>query len=83
MSNTKELIIDNRCGGIVKQVRLQLNCTQDELGRKIGLDQPTICRIERRQQMPSETVVRRLAHLAGVSPFQMTGQEPICYAAIW
>lgn len=79
----KELIIDNRCGGIVKQVRLQLNCTQDEFGRKVGLDQPTVCRIERRQQLPTESTLQKIAKLAGVSVYSMTGQEPINYAAIW
>ena len=75
---SKEIIIDNRCGGIVKQVRMQMNCTQDELGKKIGVDQPTMCRIERRQQM-----LHKLAKTVGVSVYQLTGQEPICYAALW
>ena len=79
----KEIIIDNRCGGIVKQVRLQLNCTQEELGKKIGVDQPTMCRIERRQQMPTESMLQKIAKLSGTNVYQLTGQEPICYAAIW
>lgn len=78
----KEVIIDNRCGGIVKQVRLQLNCTQEELGKKIGIDQPTICRIERRQQLPSETMLAKVAKLAGLNMEQMTGRKPINYALI-
>ena len=45
---SREIIVDNvKCGGIVKQVRLQLNCTQEELGKKIGVDQPTMCRLSR------------------------------------
>ena len=78
----KEIIIDDRCGGIVKQVRLQLNCTQQELGKKIGIDQPTICRVERRQQLPSETMLEKVAKLAGLNMEQMTGQKPINYALI-
>ena len=78
----KEVIIDKRAGFIVKQVRLQMNCTQEELGKKIGVDQPTMCRIERRQQMPTEPMLRKIAHLAGVNVYQMTGQEPINYRAI-
>lgn len=80
---SKEIIIDNRCGGIVKQVRLQLRCTQEELGKKIGVDQPTMCQIERRQQMPTEPMLQKIANLAGLNMNQMTGQEPINYAAIW
>lgn len=81
---SKEIIVDNsKCGGIVKQVRLQLNCTQQELGKKIGVDQPTMCRIERRQQMPTEPMLQKIANLAGLNMNQMTGQEPINYAAIW
>lgn len=81
---SKEIIVDNsKCGGIVKQVRLQLGCTQQELGKKIGVDQPTMCRIERRQQMPTEPVLQKIANLAGLNMNQMTGQEPINYAAIW
>ena len=81
---SKEIIVDNsKCGGIVKQVRLQLRCTQEELGKKIGVDQPTMCRIERRQQMPTEPMLKRIANLAGLNMNQMTGQEPINYAAIW
>lgn len=81
---SKEIIVNNsKCGGIVKQVRLQLNCTQAELGKKIGVDQPTMCRIERRQQMPTEPMLRKIANLAGLNMNQMTGQEPINYAAIW
>ena len=81
---SKEIIIDNsKCGGIVKQVRLQLNFTQQELGKKIGIDQPTMCRIERRQQMPTEPMLQKIANLAGLNMNQMTGQEPINYAAIW
>lgn len=81
---SKEIIVDNsKCGGIVKQVRLQLNCTQAELGKKIGVDQPTMCRIERRQQMPTEPMLQKIANLAGLNMNQMTGQEPINYAAIW
>ncbi len=79
----KEVIIDNRCGGIVKQVRLQMRCTQEELGMKIGVDQPTMSKIERRQLMPTEAVLQKIAKLAGVSVYQMTGQDPICYSAIW
>ena len=80
---SKEIIIDNRCGGIVKQVRLQLNCSQQELGKKIGADQRTVCRIERRKQLPTETMLQKIAHLSGTNVYQLTGQEPICYAAIW
>lgn len=81
---SKEIIVDNsKCGGIVKQVRLQLGCTQQELGKKIGVDQPTMCRIERRQQMPTEPMLKKIANLAGLNMNQMTGQEPINYAAIW
>lgn len=81
---SKEIIVDNsKCGGIVKQIRLQLNCTQQELGKKIGVDQPTMCRIERRQQMPTEPMLQKIANLAGLNMNQMTGQEPINYAAIW
>lgn len=81
---SKEIIVDNsKCGGIVKQVRLQLGCTQQELGKKIGVDQPTMCRIERRQQMPTEPMLQKIANLAGLNMNQMTGQEPINYAAIW
>lgn len=81
---SKEIIVDNsKCGGIVKQVRLQLNCTQAELGKKIGVDQPTMCRIERRQQMPTEPMLQKIANLAGLNMNQMTGHEPINYAAIW
>lgn len=81
---SKEIIVDNsKCGGIVKQVRLQLGCTRQELGKKIGVDQPTMCRIERRQQMPTKPVLQKIANLAGLNMNQMTGQEPINYAAIW
>lgn len=81
---SKEIIVDNsKCGGIVKQVGLQLRCTQEELGKKIGVDQPTMCRIERRQQMPTEPMLQKIANLAGLNMNQMTGQEPINYAAIW
>lgn len=81
---SREIYVDNtKCGGIVKQVRLQLNCTQHELGKKIGVDQPTMCRIERRQQMPTESQLQKIAHLAGLSMDQMTGEAPIDYAAIW
>ena len=81
---SKEIIVDNsKCGGIVKQVRLQLRCTQEELGKKIGVDQPTMCRIERRQQMPTDSQLSKIANLAGLNMNQMTGQEPINYAAIW
>lgn len=81
---SKEIIVDNsKCGGIVKQVRLQLRCAQEELGKKIGVDQPTMCRIERRQQMPTEPMLQKIANLAGLNMNQMTGQEPINYAAIW
>lgn len=79
---SKEIIIDDRCGGIVKQVRLQLNCTQEELGKKIGIDQSAICRIERRQQLPSETMLEKVAKLAGLNMEQMTGRKPINYALI-
>lgn len=82
MSSTKELIIGDRCGHIVKQVRLEMNCTQSELSRKIGISPSVLCKIERRDILPKESVVEKLARLAGVSPYQLTGQEPICYAAI-
>lgn len=83
MSKVKELIIDNRCGGIVRQVRLQLNCTQAELGKKIGVNNITMCRIERRHELPTESMLTKLAAVAGCSTYQLTGQEPINYAAIY
>ena len=79
----KELIIDSKCGHIVRQVRLELKCTQSELGRKIGINPSTLCQIERREVLPTESVLEKLARIAGVSPYQLTGQEPICYAALW
>lgn len=79
----KEIVIDNRCGGIVKQVRLQMKCTQAEFGRKIGIDQSTICKIERRQQLPTESLLEKITHICDVTVHQLTGQEPISYAAIW
>ena len=80
MSNeAKELIIGDRTGFIVKQIRLQLNCTQKELGKKIGIDQSTLCQIERRHILPKESTLQKLAHIAGVSVYQLTGQEPINY----
>lgn len=82
MSEAKELIIGDRCGFIVKQVRLQLNYSQSELGKKIGVDRVTMSRIERRNQLPKESTLQKLAHLAGISVYQLTGQEPINYAAI-
>ena len=78
----KEIIIDNKCGGIINTVRMMMNCSQAEFGKKIGLDQPSVCRIERRQVMPNEAVLERIAHLAGVSVYQLTGQEPIDYSRI-
>ena len=83
MSNAQELIIGNRCGHIVKQVRLELKCSQSELSRKIGISPATLSKIERRDILPKESVIEKLASIAGVSPYQLTGQDRICYAAIY
>ena len=83
MSDQKELIIDSKCGHIVRQIRMELHCTQAEFGRKLGVSQPVICQIERREVLPTESLLQKLARIAGVSLYQMTGQEPISYAAIW
>ena len=83
MSNRKELKIGTKCGHIVKQVRLELNCTQAEFGKKIGVSPYTITCIERREKLPSESILEKIARLTGVSTYQLTGQESICYAAIY
>lgn len=83
MSNSKELVIGNSCGHIIKQVRLELKCSQSEFGRKIGISQPVLCMIERREVLPTETMLEKIARIAGVSTYQLTGQEPICYAALY
>lgn len=79
----REVIIDNKCGSIVKQVRLQMNCSQEEFGRKIGIDQPTICRIERREKMPTESMLEKITHITDVTVYQLTGQDPINYCRIF
>ena len=78
----KEIIVSDRSCGIVRQVRLQMNCTQSEFGKKIGLDQPTISLIESRKKLPSETVLEKITHIADVTVYQLTGQEKINYSSI-
>jgi len=82
MSNAQELIIGDRCGHIVKQVRLELKCSQSELSKKIGISPSMLSKIERRSILPKEPMLEKLALLAGVSPYQLTGQEPIYYAVV-
>jgi putative transcriptional regulator len=51
----------------LRKMRRDREMTQAQLGRRVGLDTATICRIENETRTPSLTVARDLASVFGVS----------------
>lgn len=59
-----EVTIKTMNGDGIKELRKQLNLTQQELADKIGVDRVTVARWETGKKKPSNLAKRQLARLA-------------------
>ena len=56
---------------IIKQQRILLELTQDELGKKVGVSHSLIGRIERGERFPSARTLRKLANVLDISEVEL------------
>lgn len=56
---------------IIRQQRILLDLTQDELAKKAGVSPTLICRIERGERSPSARNLRKLANVLGISEIEL------------
>lgn len=82
MYNEEILVVDKHCGRVLYGMRVQMNCTQAEFGKKVGLDQPTMSAYERGDRIPTKKVVERIAAHFNLNPLQITGQKPIQWSSL-
>ena len=82
MYDEEILVVDKKCGRVLYGMRVQMNCTQAEFGRKVGIDQPTMSAYERGDRIPTENVVRRIAKHFNLNPLQITGQAPMVWSSL-
>lgn len=77
-----EIRVTDRCGRVIYGMRVQLNCTQAEFGKKIGLTQSAISEYELGKAKPSATVVHRIAKRFGLDPKAVSGEIPMNWASL-
>lgn len=82
MQNQEVLVVSEKTGKIMRGMRVQLNCTQAEFGRKIGVSQPMISAIEAGRAAPTVNMVERLAARFGLDPMSITGQAPMNWSTL-
>ena len=82
MYNMEALVVSEKTGKIMRGIRGQLNCTQSEFGRKIGVSQPEISAIEAGKKLPSMVMVEKLANRFGLDPMCITGQKPMAWSSL-
>lgn len=63
-------------------MRIQLNCTQEEFGRKFGIDQASMSAYELEKRTPSKRTVRKIADWFGIDPRMITGQIPMAWSEL-
>jgi DNA-binding XRE family transcriptional regulator len=44
----------------LRQARLRAGLTQEQLGHRVGVTKPTVCRLERAERAPSVVIARAL-----------------------
>ena len=82
MYDEEILVVDKNCGRVLYGMRVQMNCTQAEFGRKVGIDQPSMSAYERGDRIPTKRVVERIAAYFNLNPLQITGQKPIMWSSL-
>lgn len=82
MYDENVLVVDKRCGRILYGIRVQTNCTQEEFGKKVGIDQPTISAYELGKHIPSKKTVLKIAKYFNLNPRQLTGQEKMVWSSL-
>ena len=80
--NEEILMVDKTCGRVIYGMRVQMNCTQAEFGKKVGIDQPTISAYERGDRLPTKKAVQKIASHFNLDPLQVTGQKPMVWSAL-
>lgn len=58
----------------IKDARKQASLSQAELGKRVGLDQSGISRMERGERPITVEMLKMLAKALGVSPSQLLGE---------
>jgi transcriptional regulator with XRE-family HTH domain len=67
----------NKTGKRIKRLRIEKGWSQDELGKKLGLDQGTISKMERGESDPTAKTLRMLKEIFGVNTdWILTGKGP-------
>ena len=80
--NEEILVVDKTTGRNLYGMRVQMNCTQAEFGKKVGIDQSSMSAYERGERLPSKRTVRKVAAYFGLDPLQITGQRPMVWSAL-
>lgn len=65
--------INKLIGDIIKNERIKLNLTQDELGAKIGLEQSNLSNIENGKNSPSFATLCALIETLNIEPNRILG----------
>ena len=85
MSNQNNEILFVDCHNTARNLygmRVQLNCTQEEFGRKVGIDQASMSAYELEKRTPSKRTVRKIAEWFGIDPRMITGQIPMAWSEL-
>ena len=62
-------------GRIVKELRIQLGLTQEQLGELIGVSKPAICGYERNLKKPKNDTLINLSKALNTTPNHLLGME--------
>lgn len=60
---------------LIRETRIRANISQAELGRRVGMDQSGISRLERGQRPVTVDMLKALAEALGVSPAALLEEE--------
>ena len=63
-------------GDRLKDLRVELALTQEELAKKAGVGKNTVNRIERNETEPHMSTIRKLAGALGVEPARLVKGRP-------
>jgi transcriptional regulator with XRE-family HTH domain len=63
------------CAMLIRETRIRANISQAELGRRVGMDQSGISRLERGQRPVTVDMLKALAEALGVSPAALLEEE--------
>lgn len=80
--NDEILVVDIKTGRNLYGMRVQMNCTQAEFGKKVGIDQPSMSAYERGERLPSKRTVRKIADYFNLDPRMITGQMPMAWSSL-